>query len=190
MNEYLEYQKDMKNQEKQQRKFMKLNQKEFQQALKPWLAEYERRLEILTNYYEIPAHTSDHLWKELKKYPRQETNCFFCQKQKEQQEHLFFLDHGDFWACLACYDKYRKLKELNQATKWELSEHERKFPPGWHCSEECGNESELDCSNDCSCSKCPYEKVYKQKLARFRIKEGKASKYDRLVIKEELTNKE
>ena len=109
MNEYLEYQKDMKTQEKQQRKFMKLNQKEFQQALKPWLAEYERRLEILTNYYEIPTHTSDHLWKELKKYPRQETNCFFC--QKEEKGHLFFLDHGDFWACLDCYDKYRKLKE-------------------------------------------------------------------------------
>ena len=188
MNEYLEYLKDMNKQDQQQRIFMKLNQKEFFQEFKLWLTEQERRINILTNYYEIPPQTSDGLWKELKKYPRQETNCFFC--QKEEKGPLFFLDHGDFWACLTCYDKYGKLKELNQAIKWELSEHERKFPPGWHCSEECESESELDCSNDCHCPKCPSEKVYQQKLARFRIKEGKVSKYDQLVIKEELTNKE
>ena len=184
MNEYLEYQKDLNQQEKQSRIFMKLNQKEFFQELKLWLTEQERRLNILTNYYEIPPQTSDSLWKELKKYPRQETNCFFC---KRESQELHFLDHGDFWACLTCYDKYDKLKELNQAIKWELAENERKFPPGWHCSEECESESELDCCNSCHCPKCPFEKVYKKKLARFRIKEGKVSEYDQLVIKEELT---
>ena len=180
------YQKNMKDRAEKQRIFMKLNQKEFFQEFKLWLNEQERRLEILTNYYEIPPHPSDHLWKELKKYPRNEKKCFFCQKESQE---LFFLDHGDFWACLTCYDKYGKLKELNQAIKWELSENERKFPPGWHCSEKCESESELDCCNSCHCPKCPDEKVYQKKLARFRIKEGKVSKYDRMVIKEELTKK-
>jgi hypothetical protein len=176
----------MKTPEKQQRKFMKLNQKEFFQEFQFWLEENERRINIFTNYYETPAKNSDYLWKELKKYPRKDDICFFCKKHTLD---LFFLDHGDFWACLDCYDKYSKLKELNQAIKWELSENERKFPAGWHCTDQCESKSELDCCNSCHCSKCPKDKVYRKKLARFRIKEGKVSDYDRLIIKEELTKK-
>jgi hypothetical protein len=60
MNEIQEYLKAMKTPEKQQRKFMKLNQKEFLEEFQFWLEENERRINIFTNYYEIPTHTSDY----------------------------------------------------------------------------------------------------------------------------------
>jgi hypothetical protein len=51
----------MKTSEKQQRKFTKLNQKEFLEEFQFWLEENERRINIFTNYYEIPAKNSDGL---------------------------------------------------------------------------------------------------------------------------------
>ena len=177
------------NQTKQQI-FTNLNHANFCQEFKLWLSEYERRLNFLTNNQEIPAQTSQALWKELTKYPRSVNHCFFCQKTRKDQEHFFFFNHGDFWGCQGCYEKYTKLTELTNTIKWELAENERKFPAGWHCAVPCESKTELDCCNCCSCPHCPKEKVWKKKLARFRIKEGKVSKYDQLIIAEELAAKQ